>query len=116
MLLALGTAEKNSGLVTQPCMSVTQTSMSALFVTVPTHSNQGREMDEEETALVVDSEFQLLSGKYFKFSGSLKIKIWSRESQQPGLKNELSLKSFTELFMKSSLLIPLTASVLVPQG
>ena len=39
MLLALGTAEKNSGLVTQPCISVSPTSLSALLVTVPAHSN-----------------------------------------------------------------------------
>lgn len=62
----------------------------------PRHLSQptatsGRETDEGKTALVVDTEFPFLNGKYFKFSESLKIKLWSRESQQPGLKNELRL-------------------------
>lgn len=88
MPLGLGTAEKSSGSVRPPCVLMSQTSISAPSSLVPTHSDSGKEMDEGETALVVHTEFQLLSGKYFKFSGSLKIKLWSRESQQSGLKNE----------------------------
>lgn len=82
MPLGLGTAEKSSGSVRPPCMLVSQMSFLPPSSLVSTHSDHSERKDEGEAALVVDKEFQFLSGKYFKFSVSLNTKLWSRESQQ----------------------------------
>lgn len=91
----LGTAEKNSGSVMQPeCVCPGVHSCPPCHLSRPT-ATCGREMDEEEIALIADTAFQLLSGEYFQFPRSLKIKV-SRESQRPGLGSDHSLKSFTD--------------------